>query len=208
MKLLEPLIMIPVLDEQVQVILIDPLLRVIIILPDERAVLPRLRKCILRQQILILPPRVQVEDKQPARLQVLMHQHKDREQVPRVCHVVQTVPDRGKRIRRPRKRQLPHILLHIEDPLLHILRQRLTLPLRNRQHVRRQIQRGHLIARRREPLRDTPRAAAELHDAALPQPMLLQEPNQVAAPLIIIPIVHKCVIHLGKTCIGVHRCPP
>ena len=68
-------------------------MNVIVIFPDEAAVVPGFRECMIRAEFPVMIYRIQVEQEQSSRIEIVIHQTEDLQQVPVIRDVIQGIAD-------------------------------------------------------------------------------------------------------------------
>ena len=145
-------------NEQDQFILVDPFLFIIIIVPYKAAVLPVLRNRTVPQNLPVLILRIEIKEKDPARIQIIIDQAEHLLQLLFLQNIVDRVTDADHRPNRAVQLELPHILQKIQDvvpgflPLFHC----------RVQHFLRAVHTDHVIPIPGEQLRHSACPAAKL----------------------------------------------
>ena len=98
-----------------KIIDIDPLFGVVLVVPDKRRVLPVLRNDAVSHHGFIFIFRIQIKNKDAARIQIIVHQPEHLHQILVLQDIVHTVADRDHRPYGAVQLKLPHVLAEIED---------------------------------------------------------------------------------------------
>ena len=164
-------------DKQRENILIDPLLRVIAVLPDKAPVFP-----VLRNRGLPDPPVfrlcIHIKNKNPARIQVIIHQPENLQKIFLGQYIVHTVTDAHNRPHGSVQLELPHILIQVQDIVAGLIFFVLCLL----QHLHGTVDPDHIISGIRQQLRHASCSAPQFTDQSVGNPVPLQQPDQIPAP--------------------------
>ena len=191
-------------DEHGHIVFVDPFLWIVKILPDEAAVLPVLRDGCVPDDRFIFIDRVEIEQKQTARVQIIVHQAEGFKQVLFLQQIIQAVADADHGADRAVQLEFPHILFQIKD----VLRLFGLFFQGDVQHGLRIVHADHIIPFFGKEPGHRSRAAAEIQHQPIPDAVLSQTSRQEIRPVFIGGVVHESIIDLCKIRICFHLKPP
>ena len=190
--------------KQRQFIDVQPAGTVVFILPDETALLAVLRDGPVSQELFIFIDGIQIKQKQAARIQVVVDQAEDLQQILFLRDIIHGVADADHRPHGPVKLKLPHILQQIENiqglfpRLLHGFLE----------HSRGVVHANHVIPCPGQAHGQASGSASQFQNQSVPDALLPQKPDDITAPGIIIHITHEQVIDSGKFSVCFHQLFP
>ena len=128
-------------DEKCQIVLVDHLLLIVEILPNETALLTILRNRLLSKLFPVLVHGVEIKDKDSVRIKVIIRKSDNLNEILVLHQIIHRIADAHNRVNRSVKLKLSHILFQIQNS------SRLLCLLLNRdlKHFLGQIHTDHII---------------------------------------------------------------
>ena len=127
-------------NEKCQVVDIQLRVRLVFVFPDEAALVPVLRKGVIREDSLILILCIHIEDKHSARMKEIIHSLQDFDEILTIRYIVHTVTDTDYTLVCTEEIQVSHILTDIENRIICFMRPGYL------KHLVRRVHACHIIA--------------------------------------------------------------
>ena len=142
-----------------QIIFVHLPLGIIIIFPNKAAVFPVFCNRGIPDNRFVFINRIEIENKEPARAQIIIHQSECLQNILFLQKIIQGVAHAHHGSYAPIQFQFPHILHQIQD----FLPRTFLFPLGNIQHFLGIVNPNHIIALIRQKLSQRSRSAAQIH---------------------------------------------